>query len=119
LFLIPSKILRETAEGCGIENTIPYPADQKAGKHNALRVIDDFKTHGPERLKRIYRKRSTIELVFAWLKEHLNLDNHKTRGLEQVTVHVSCCLLCLLCTIEASYATSHPAKSRSMTHWAN
>ncbi len=114
-----SKDLRETAERHGIETAIPYPANQKLGKRNILRVTKDFKTHGPERLKRIYRKRPIIELAFAWLKEHLNLNNHKTRGLERITIHVSYCLLCLLYTIEASHNTNQPLKSRSITYWAN
>jgi len=114
-----SNSLRETAERYRIETAIPYPANQKTGKHNVLRVTKDFKTHGPQRLKRIYRKRSIIELVFAWLKEHLNLNNHKVRGLERVTIHISYCLLCLLYTIEASHNTNQPLKSRSITYWAN
>jgi hypothetical protein len=114
-----SKSLRETAERYGIETAIPYPANQKQNKRNVLRVTKDFKTHGPQRLKRIYSRRSIIELVFAWLKEHLNLNNHKARGLERVTTHISYCLLCLLYTIEASHNTNQPLKSRSITYWAN
>ena len=114
-----SSDLRETAERHGIETAIPYPANQKPNRRNVLRVTSDFKTHGPEHLKRIYRKRSIIELVFAWLKEHLNLNNHKVRGLERVTIHVSYCILCLLYTIEAAYVLNHVAKSLSITYWAN
>ena len=114
-----SSDLRETAQSHDITAAIPYPANQKTGKHNVLRVTKDFKTHGPERLKHIYRKRSIIELVFAWLKEHLSLNNHKARGLERVTIHISYCLLCLLYTIEASHNTNQPLKSRSITYWAN
>jgi transposase len=114
-----SNDLRETAERHEIETAIPYPANQKPDKHQVLRVTKDFKTHGPERLKRIYRKRSIIELVFAWLKEHLSLNNHKVRGLEQVTIHVSYCLLCFLYAMEASHTANQPLKSRSITYWAN
>jgi hypothetical protein len=114
-----SSSLRETAEQYGIETAIPYPANQKPNKRNVLRVTKDFKTHGPQRLKRIYRKRLIIELVFGWLKEHLNLNNHKVRGLERVTIHVSYCLLCLLYTIEASHTLNQAAKSLSITYWAN
>lgn len=111
--------LREAAEHLGIKTAIPYPANQKTRRQNILRVTSDFKTHGPESLKRIYRKRSIIELIFAWLKEHLNLNNHKVRGIEQITIHVSYCMLCLLYTIEASHATKQPTKARSITYWAN
>jgi len=113
-----SSELRQKAKRYGIETAIPYPANQKPNSRNALRVTKDFKTHGPQRLKRIYRKRAIIELVFAWLKEHLNLNNHKTRGLEQVTIHVSYCILCLY-TIEASHALKQAAKAVSITYWAN
>jgi len=114
-----SSELRQTAESYGIVTAIPYPANQKPNRRNVLRVTKDFKTHGPEHLKRIYRKRSIIELVFAWLKEHLNLNNHKVRGLERIKTHVSYCLLCLLYTIEASHTLNQTAKSLSITYWAN
>ena len=114
-----SRDLRETAQSYGITTAIPYPVNQKPNRRSVLRVTDDFKTHGPKRLKQIYGKRSIIELVFAWLKEHLNLNNHKARGLECVTIHVSYCILCLLYIIEASHTTKQPAKTRSITYWAN
>jgi hypothetical protein len=59
---------------------ITYPANQKLKSRNVLHTARDFTTHGPERLKRVYRKRSIIELVFARLKEHLNLTLHRVRG---------------------------------------
>jgi len=114
-----SSRLRAYTQEYGIETAIPYPANQKPRGRNILRVASDFKTHGPESLKRIYRKRSIIELVFAWLKEHLNLNNHKTRSLENITIHTGYCILCLLYTIEASHNTNKPTKSRSITYWAN
>ncbi len=83
-----SRDLRETAEDHQITTAIPYPTNQKLGNPNILRITKDFKTHGPEHLKRIYRKRSMIELVFAWLKEHLNLNNHKVRGLKDHNPHL-------------------------------
>jgi hypothetical protein len=114
-----SSRLRETAKNYRIQTAIPYPANQKPEKRNILRVSSDFKTHGPENLKHTYKKRSTIELVFATLKEHLNLNNHKTRGLENITIHTSYCILYLLYTIEASHNTKQPTKTRSITHWTN
>ncbi len=114
-----SNRLRETAKKHRIKTAIPYPANQKPERQNILRVTSDFKTHGPENLKHIYNKRSIIELVFASLKEHLNLNNHKTRGLENITIHISYCILCLLYTIEASHNTKQPTKTRSITYWTN
>ena len=114
-----SRDLRETSERYRIETAIPYPANQKPDTCNILRMTKDFKTHGPLHLKRIYRKRSMIELVFARLKEHLNLNSHKTRRLERVTTHVSYCILCLLYIIEASHALKQATKSLSVTYWAN
>lgn len=98
-----SNDLREVAKRQGIKTAIPYPVNQKPNRHNILRVTKDFKTHGPEHLKRLYRKRSMIELIFAWLKEHLNLNNHKVRGLERIIIHV------LLHTMP-------PLHHRSLTH---
>jgi len=114
-----SSQLRETAKLHRIKTAIPYPAKQKPKRDNILRVTSDFRTHGPENLKHIYSKRSAIELVFASLKEHLNLNNHKIKGLENITIHVSYCILCLLYTIEASHNTKQPSKTRSITHWTN
>jgi hypothetical protein len=114
-----SRDLRETAEDYRITTAIPYPANQKPDTCNIIRMTKDFKTHGPQHLKRIYRKRSMIELVFAWLKEHLTLNSHKVRGLERIMIHVSYCILCLLYTIEASYTLNQAAKSLSITYWAN
>ena len=114
-----SRRLRETARRYGVKTAILYPANQKPERRNILRVTGDFRTHGPESLKRIYRRRSIIELTFAWLKEHLNLNSHKTRGLENITIHAAYCILCLLYIIEASHNIEQPSKSRSITYWAN
>jgi len=114
-----SNRLRAYAQEHEIKTAIPYPINQKLGRQNILRVTGDFKTYGPESLKRIYRKRSIIELVFAWLKEHLNLNSHKTRGLENITIHTGYCILCILYAMEASHNTNQPAKSKSITYWAN
>jgi len=114
-----SNKLRETAQNYRIQTAIPYPANQKQQRQNILRVTTNFKTHGPENLKRTYSKRSIIELVFASLKEHLNLNNHETKGLENITIHISYCILCLLYTIEASHNTKQPTKTRSITYWTN
>ena len=111
--------LRAYAQEHEIKTAIPYPANQKPKISSILRVTSNFKTYGPESLKRIYRKRSIIELVFAWLKEHLNLNSHKTRGLENITIHTGYCILCILYVMEASHNTNQPAKSRSITYWAN
>lgn len=114
-----SNKLRRTAESLGIKTAIPYPRNQGIGEHNVLRVASDFKAHGPESLRRMYRKRSIIELVFAWLKEHLSLNNHKVRGLKNIIIHTSYCILCFLYIIEASRNTKQATKSKSITYWAN
>lgn len=114
-----SNKLRAHAKRYGIKTAIPYPAYQKPGNMCILRVTSDFKIHGPECLVRIYHKRSMIELVFAWLKEHLSLNNHKQRGLMNMNIHVSYCILCLLYTMEASHRSKHRSKARSITYWAN
>ncbi|MHA1833698.1 MAG: transposase [Candidatus Baldrarchaeia archaeon] len=60
---------------------IPYPANQKPKEKEHLTVDKKFRTHGPRRLKNLYRHRVSVERVVSRLKQHLNLENHKVRGL--------------------------------------
>lgn len=114
-----SRAFRVYARRRRTKTAIPYPANQKLKARNVLHTGRDFTTHGPERLKRVYRKRSIIELVFARLKAHLTLTIHRVRGVASLTTHVAYCLLCLLYTVEASITSNQPAKARSITFWAN
>ena len=52
-----------------VEKTvIPYPANQKRGVKDLLRVDKKFRTYGPEDQKREYHKRPPIEAVNSFLK---------------------------------------------------
>ena len=114
-----SSKLRAHAKRYGIRTAIPYPTNQKRDSECILRVASDFKIYGPESLVRIYRRRSMVELVFAWLKEHLGLNDHRVRGLANMTIHASYCILCLLYAMEASHNAEKDSKARSITYWAN
>ena len=114
-----SRRFRAYTESSGMVTAVPYAANQKPPCDGVLRVDRDFRTHGPVQLRRLYRKRSIIELVFAQLKEHLSLTVHKVRGIAKIIIHVGYCLLCLLFIVEASYNSNQPVKARSITYWAN
>jgi hypothetical protein len=45
------------------ETVIPYPANQRHGVENLIRVDKKFRTYGPEELKKEYHKRTSIETV--------------------------------------------------------
>ena len=47
---------------------IPYPANQKRGVENLLKVDKEFRTYGSEELKKEYHKRPSIEAVNSFLK---------------------------------------------------
>jgi transposase len=50
------------------KTVIPYPANQKRGVKDILRVDKKFRTHGPEEKKKEYHKRPPIEAVNSFLK---------------------------------------------------
>jgi transposase len=63
------------------EAVIPYPANQKRGVRDILRVDKKFRTYGPEDQKREYHKRPHIEAVYSFLKTQYSLAINKVRGL--------------------------------------
>ena len=66
------------------ETVIPYPANQKRGVENLLRVDKKFRTYGPEELRKEYRKRPSIESVNSFLKTQCSMVVNKVRGLKNV-----------------------------------
>lgn len=52
----------------GAEPVIPYPSNQKRGVKGVLRVDKRFRVHGPERLKRLYGLKSSVERVNSRLQ---------------------------------------------------
>jgi hypothetical protein len=72
----------------GIEPIIPYPSNQRKCKRELLRVDGKFRSHDPARLKRLFRKRPSIERANSRLKDLIALRNHRLRGLRNITIHV-------------------------------
>jgi len=110
-----SKAFREKCAKKGVEPIIPYPANQRKGEKGLLRVDRKFRPHGPTRLKRLYRKRSSIERTISRLKEHVSLRNHKLRGLRNIVIHVQYCILAMLFIALAALKMRKPWKARSIT----
>ena len=74
-----------------ITPVIPYPANQMRHVKGLLRVDKLFRVHGPKRQVKLYHKRSANERSNAWLKDFYGLDQLRTRGLENATIHVTLC----------------------------
>jgi hypothetical protein len=91
-----SKRFRKRAADCGVEAVIPYPANQRPDEKGLLRVDEHFRTHGPARERRIYRRRASVERMISRLKEHLGLNVHRVRGLRNIAVHVPLCIIAML-----------------------
>jgi transposase len=98
---------------------IPYPRNQMKGVKGILRIDRKFKSHGPQQLRRAYRKRAAIERVFSRLKNLTALGQHNLRGLTKITFHSQLCLLIMLFTAQAAVNTHKPNKSRSVRYFAN
>lgn len=67
------------------------------------------------RLKRLYRKRSSIERTISRLKEHVSLRNHNLRGLRNTIIHVQYCILAMLFIALAAFKMRKLWKARSIT----
>jgi hypothetical protein len=98
---------------------IPYPRNQCKGVKGILRVDRKFRSHGPQKFRRAYRKRVAVERVFSRLKNLASLTQHNLRGLAKVTFHSQLCVLIMLLTAEAAINTHNKAKSRSIRYFAN
>jgi len=107
-----SEAFREEARRLGVEPVIPYPRNQMRGKE-VLRIDRKFRSHGPSRLRCLYRKRSAVERVVSRLKTHFGLSQLRTRGLRNVISHVLLCLLALLATALSAIKHGHTDKMRS------
>jgi len=108
-----SEKVREAAP----EAVIPYPANQRRGANNLLRVDRKFRTYGPEEQKKQYHKRSAVEAVNSFLKTQFSAAINKVRGLKQVTTYALYSLLSLVLTREAAVKTGRPDKAVSPTYF--
>jgi transposase len=110
-----SRRLREKISANGIEAVIPYPANQRPKEKGVLRLDKHFRTHGPARERRLYRRRVAVERLISRLREHLSLDMHKLRGLKNLTIHVLLCIIAMLLVALAAIHLKQPQKARSIT----
>jgi len=114
-----SQSLRDAALKQGTVPVIPYPRNQQKGVKGILRIDRKFKSHGPQELRRAYRKRVAVERVFSRLKNLAGLTQHNLRGLAKITFHAQLCLLIMLFTAQAAINTHKPGKARSIRYFAN
>jgi len=96
---------------------IPYPANQKRGIKEVLRVDKKFRTYGPEDQKKEYHERPAIEAVNSFLKTQYGLVVNKVRGLKQVASYSLFSLLCLVLNREAAENIGRPDKAVSPTYF--
>jgi transposase len=107
-----SAAFRDEAQKHGVEPVIPYPKNQMKGRH-VLRIDRKFRSHGPARLKRLYRRRSAVERATSRLKDHFGLRQLRTRGLSNVLIHTLLCLIAMLMTALSSILLGHEDLMRS------
>jgi transposase len=112
-----SEAFRDEARRIRVEPVIPYPRNQMKGER-VLRVDRRFRSHGPWRLKRLYRKRSAVERTISRLKMYFGLCQLRTRGLRNVLTHVLLCLIAMLMTALSLIRNGFLDKMRSPTFWS-
>jgi len=100
------------------KTVIPYPANQKRGVKDILRVDKKFRTYGPEDQKKEYHKRPPIEAVSSFLKTQYGIVVNKVRGLKQVASYALFSILCLVLNREAAENLGRPDKAVSPTYFS-
>ena len=96
---------------------IPYPANQKPGVRDVLRVDKKFRTYGPEDQKTEYHKRPPIEAVNSFLKTQCGMIVNKVRGLKKVAAYALFSVLCLVLNREAAQNIGRTDKAVSPTYF--
>ncbi|MEM2424860.1 MAG: transposase [Candidatus Bathyarchaeia archaeon] len=76
---------------------------------------ENFKTRGPERLKKLYAHKASAERIISRLKQHLSLENHKVRGLRNILTHALLCIIAILLTALTAIKYGKPNKTRAIT----
>jgi transposase len=100
------------------DNTvIPYPANQRKGVEDVLRVDKKFRTYGPEDQKNEYHKRPPIEAVNSFLKIQYSMAMNKVRGLGNVATYALFSILCLVLNREAAENIGRKDKAVSPTYF--
>jgi len=111
-----SHAVREEVKRLDAKPIIPYPKNQVKGK-KVLRVDRRFRSHGPVRLRHLYRKRSAVERVVSRLKTHFGLRQLRTRGLRNTLTHVLLCIIALLANALSAIKQGLGHKIRSSIHF--
>jgi len=99
------------------KTVIPYPANQKRGVIDILRVDKKFRTYGPDEQKREYHKRPRIEAVYSFLKMQYSLAINKVRGLGNVVCYALYSVFCLVLNREAAQNIGRADKAISPTYF--
>jgi transposase len=99
------------------KTVIPYPANQKRGIRDVLRVDKKFRTYGPEDQKKEYHKRPPIEAVNSFLKTQYGMVVNKVRGLKQIASYALFSILFLVLNREAAQNIGRPDKAVSPTYF--
>jgi transposase len=99
------------------EAVIPYPANQRKGVEDVLRVDKKFRTYGPEGQKNEYHKRPPIEAVNSFLKTQYSMAINKVRGLGNVAAYALFSILCLVLNREAAENIGRADKAVSPTYF--
>ena len=110
-----SRRIRDFIRGLGAEPVIPYPKNQKKGIKGLLRVDKKFRVHGPERLRRLYRLKSSVERVNSRLATLIGKITFK--GLKAAVTQVSYAILAMLFIAQTAMETGKPSKARSITYY--
>jgi IS5 family transposase len=107
--------IREFVLDLGAEQVIPYPSNQQKGVKGVLRVDKRFRVHGPEKLRKLYRLRSSVERVNSRLGALLGKVTFK--GLKAAAMQVSYAVLGMLFVAWTAIKTGKPEKARSITYY--
>ena len=111
-----SQTLRDKVKRLDARPVIPYPKNQAKGR-KVLRVDRRFRSHGPARQRRLYRKRSAVERVVSRLKIHFGLRQLRTRGLRNTLTHALLCIIALLANALSAIKQGLTHKIRSSFHF--
>jgi transposase len=99
------------------EAVIPFPANQRKGVEDVLRVDKKFRTYGPEGQRNEYHKRPPIEAVNSFLKTQYSMAMNKVRGLGNVATYALFSILCLVLNREVAENIGRADKAVSPTYF--
>jgi hypothetical protein len=74
--------------------------------------------NGPAFERRVYRQRASIERINSRLKEQLNLNRHRVKGLRRITIHALLCMIAMLLMALAALRLNRVEKARPIVLFA-